>query len=151
MVGLIKIMRQESQFQERCIVYDANGSDRLLLQLVRVPPSKEDCWNFHQLVWETRFGKVWKTVASVSAQDIQGEFPRRRWAADIANFIAETGRAILLVGEYGEPDSTGAIRAKYSRWECDVADGCLLGPIEDASPRSDAGCGIQPSDSPDAP
>ncbi len=116
-------------------VYDENGRDRLLLRLFRVSDA-ELAWNSDALIWETRSDTDWNQAIVFSREELQGRFPRRRWAADIVRFDAHRGQAIIMLGEYSEPDCHGLEQPRYSWWDCDIRNKCLIRFIKDVSHRS---------------
>jgi hypothetical protein len=106
-------------------VRDTKGGDRLLLWLVR-DPDVENAWNFDALIWEIRANEEWTESVVLCRDELQGAFPRRHWAADIAGFDAASAHAIIKIGECSEPDPHGVVYAVYSWWVCDVRNKRLV-------------------------
>ena len=129
-------MPPSDQFRVTCETDDPKGRDRLILQWVRVPET-ENAWDSNALIWESRSDANWNELVVFTQAELQGSFPRRRWAADIARFDAVSGKAIIMVGELNEPDCHGLLQPRYSWWDCDIQDKRLIRRIRDCDSPSE--------------
>jgi hypothetical protein len=114
-------------------VNDDAGDHRLTLNYVEVRPWRDKegkAYNFHSLVWESRKGAQWTSAAVITAATFQEGSRRRRWVSDIHAFDAANGRAIIRVGEEGEPDAAGAVWVEYSWREWDMSRNADLRVIQ---------------------
>jgi hypothetical protein len=123
-------MPSSDDFRVICETYDPNGRERLVLQLMRVSDAP-NARNSNALIWESRSASGWSESLVFSRAELQGSFPRRRWAAGIARFDALSAQAIIMVGELSEPDCEGLEQPKYSWWECDIRNKRLIRRIKD--------------------
>jgi hypothetical protein len=104
-------------------VVDATGDHRLILQFIEVPyppPSAGRAFDFHSLVWEFKVQAAWEEVVAITASDFQSGNPRRRYISELHRLEPATGRAIIMVGEEGLPNSAGAVEMTYSWREWDL-------------------------------
>jgi hypothetical protein len=79
----------------------ANGCDRL--KLLRVVETEDGGSNFHSIVWERRFGAEWREHHQLSQDDLQWQYPNRRWVTEIKTLLPNKGFAAVKMGEGNKP------------------------------------------------
>ena len=93
---------------------DSGGKDRLRIFMV----GAEEGLNFHSLVWEKLKGGTWETYQSITRQQLANGPDCDRWIAEIHDFDATSGTAVIRVAERLRRSSGGVVvNYSWRRWD----------------------------------
>lgn len=136
---------------DRQVALDGLGLDRLVLRYRRLGPigsmlrprtyagGVDDAhiarrfgaaFDFEALSWERQAEQHWRTIRTISASDFESGSANELFVIQIAQFSAETGRAIIEVGEVVQLPSANGFSVQYSWREWDIARNVELSVLQ---------------------